>query len=563
MQGHFTHNPLHAVFWSGAWMLALAFVFSFFTTMLMLATPMFLLLIYDRVLSARSEETLAALFGLVVVLLILLALLDYSRRRILARFGARLQEQLELKVLGALDERGPRSALGAALVSGTRDLDRLRSFFHSGALIAVLDIFWAPIFLGAVFLFHPLLGWVASLGVLLLICVSCLRVIGSAHLGEEADLASGKMNALGRRLRDAQETLGSQRMADAMVERWRAVRGRTRDMSIVLADRVTWFKSGSMLVRLFFQALILALGAYLNLENELTIGGMVACFILIGRVFAPVETFLKSLATIRSVLHHWQQLSMTLQADRDDDDAAPITLSAGTISASNVQPECGTRLLFPLGGVSFSVTQGEVLQISGGIGSGKSVLARALAGQVPLRTGSICIDGRNIEQFEARELSRIIGYVPEDIGFVSGTVFQNISQMRANVKERDVVSAARQAGAHAMILGLTHGYGTQLDAVGSGLSRGERQRIALARALFRQPPILVLDENAEVLPAKSGVLNQNGPAIVLLCRSPRRFAVGSRHLCLEHGQLTNKPDIPALGALTTRLATAQQKIAKG
>ena len=156
MPGTFKPNPFKAVFWSGSWMIGMALVCSFFTTVLALTSPLFLLLLYDRVLSARSQETLVALFGLVTILLILSMLFDYARRRILARFGARLQDRLELDVLRAADADKTHAEHGWSLVSGTKDLDRLRSFFHSGALIAMLDIIWAPIILGAVFLFHPL-----------------------------------------------------------------------------------------------------------------------------------------------------------------------------------------------------------------------------------------------------------------------------------------------------------------------------------------------------------------------------------------------------------------------
>lgn len=564
MQGQDTRNPLNAAFWSGAWMLGLAFVFSFFTTMLLLTTPLFLLLIYDRVLSARSQETLVALFGLVVLLLCLLALFDYARRRILARFGARLQGQLELRVLDVVQARAPRSALGSGPVSGTKELDRLRGFFHSGALIAVLDFLWAPIFLGAVFLFHPLLGWVAVIGVLVLLGVCGLRAIFSAHLADDADAATARVNDVARRIRDAQPTIASQGMAGPIVKRWRQARGNARDMSILLADRVTWFKTGSTHLRLFFQALILALGANLHLQNKLTVGGMVACFILIGRVFLPVDNLLKNLPAITSARTNWRMLAGTLREAPAAEEALPAPAAAiGGLSVRDLRPDCGPAAAACLDGVSFSVAQGEVVQISGALGSGKTVLAAALAGQLPLLSGSVTIGGRNFEQFGTEALSRIVGYLPEDIGFFPGTIAQNISRMNADTLDKEIVAAAGRAGAHAIISKLPKGYGTKLDPFGSGLSRGERQRIALARAVYRRPTILIVDDTAEIMPVKCGIFSEGGPAVVLLSRAPRSLVVPSRHFRLQGGALTRQEDIPALIAKPQSVVAAPRKIARG
>ena len=309
----YARNELNAAFWSGGWLLGLAFLFSFFVTLLMLTPPMFMLLIYDRVLTSRSQESLVALFGLVVLLLVLMGLFDYSRRRILARFGARLQQRLEARVLEAVEARAPRGRQGGS-TSGTKELDGLRSFFHSGSLVAVFDFIWAPIFLGAVFLFHPLLGWVAATGVAVLFATAGLRAAFSRHLAEDAEAASGQVGRVSRHIQDSRRTVVAQGMAAPMLEGWLAARRRSRDMAIVLNDRVGWFTTITRQLRLLFQAMTLALGAYLVLGGQLTVGGMVASVVLLGRVFRPVESFLANLPDVRRAASQWRSLDAILRS---------------------------------------------------------------------------------------------------------------------------------------------------------------------------------------------------------------------------------------------------------
>jgi ATP-binding cassette subfamily C protein len=530
----YRRNELNAAFWSGAWLLGLAFVFSFFVTLLMLTGPMFMLLVYDRVLTSRSQETLVALFALVVMLLVLMSIFDYARNRILARFGARLQDRLESRVLEAVEARAPRTRSGNP-VSGTKELDGLRSFFHSNSLIAVLDFIWAPVFLGAVFLFHPLLGWVAVTGVLLLFALAFLRAAFSTHLAEDAEAASGAVGQVARQIQQSRSTILSQGMAGPVVGCWLAARRGSRDMSIVLYDRVGWFTTTTKHLRLLFQSMVLALGAWLVLGNQLTVGGMVACFVLLVRVFFPVEQFLKKLPDVRRAVDNWKALDAILKSapqPRSPD------LGAGHEPCLEVRDLCvkrpdGQALL--LDRVSFAVEPGDVVQITGGIGSGKSVLARSLLGQQAVASGTIAIGGRNIEQFGAEQIARVVGYVPEEIGFYPGSILQNIARMHPDARKDDVVAAARRAGAHKMIAALPRGYQTQLDADGSQLSRGQRQKMALARALYGDPGLLVLDEPGPL--ASSDLFRPGGPAIVLLGREFRDLPISGRHFRLKGGTL--------------------------
>jgi ATP-binding cassette subfamily C protein len=505
-------------------------------------------------LSSRSQESLVALLALVILLLTLLALFDYSRRRILARFGARLQERLELRVLHAVEARAPRAALGSGPVSGTKELDRLRGFFNSSALIAVLDFVWAPIFLGAVFLFHSLLGWVALSGIIVLVAIAGLRTVFSAHLTEDARAAAQTMNDVGRQIRDCQGTISSQGLAGPIVERWRSARHDARDMSIVLADRVTWFTTISKHIRLLFQIMILALGANLVLNNQLSVGGMVASFILLGRIFLPVEGFLKSLPTINEARTNWRTLHQVLgDAPQDVRSHAALAITGG-LQVRDLRLRSDTAGAFTAPPISFSVAPGKVVQISGGLGAGKTLLARALMGQVPLASGSVSMGDFNIEQFTVEELAQVVGYLPEDIGFFPGTVLQNIARLTPGASEAAVVAAARRAGAHRMITRLPEGYRTKLDREGCGLSLGERQRIALARALFGRPKVLVLDDSGDTMPVSSGILTAGGPAVVILSRRARRLMVDSVHYQLRDGALVRQNDMPALPAVDKKPA---------
>jgi ATP-binding cassette subfamily C protein len=557
MNGQYRRNELNAAFWSGGWLLGLAFVFSFFVTLLMLTSPVFMLLIYDRVLTSRSQESLVALFGLAVTLFVLMGLFDYSRRRILARFGARLQERLESRVLEAGNAQASPTRLG-----GTKELDGLRSFLHSSSLVAVLDFIWAPIFLGAVFLFHSLLGWVALTGVALLFALAGLRAAFSSHLAEDSDAASSAVGRMSRHIQESQKTLLAQGMAGSVTEGWLAARKRSRDRSIILNDRVVWFATITKQLRLVFQSMVLALGAYLVLGGQLTVGGMVASVVLLVRVFRPVEHFLSNMPDIRRAMSNWRALDAMLKSAprrHADDDLSDL---GGALEVRDLcirRPDGKGTLL---DGIAFSVEPGEAVQITGGTGSGKSVLARALTGQQAITSGAVTIGGRNIEQFGAEAIGRLVGYLPEDVGFYPGSIADNISRMTPNPRKEDVVAAAKRAGAHRMIEGLPNGYRTVLDADGAPLSKGQRQKIAMARALFGDPRVLVLDEPG-LLSAGSGMLRPGGPAVVILGRGIRDLPAGGRHYRLDGGNLVEaRPDRPA-SLPTQRRDSVAPKIVNG
>ena len=453
MNGQYRRNELNAAFWSGGWLLGLAFVFSFFVTLLMLTSPMFMLLIYDRVLSSRSQESLVALFGLVVMLLVLMGLFDYSRRRILARFGARLQERLEARVLEAVEARAARARSGGSS-SGTKELDGLRGFFHSSSLVAMLDFIWAPVFLGAVFLFHPLLGWVAVTGVALLFATGgAPRGVLAAtwrRMPTPPPAWSGGCRASFQELAEDDPVPGD---GGARSSKAGWPRARTsRDMSIILNDRVVWFTTITRHLRLLFQSMTLALGAHLVLGNQLTVGGMVACVVLLGRVFRPVEQFLKNLPDVRRAIGNWKALDAILRS-------APAPPRGGRYRrARRGAARCATcasgartaRECCSTGSGSRSNRE-RSSRSPAASASGKSVLARTLLGQQAIASGTITIGGRNIEQFGAEEIGPPGGYLPEDVGFYPGSILDNISRMTPNPRKDDVVAAAKRAGAHRMI----------------------------------------------------------------------------------------------------------------
>ncbi len=560
MNGAYRRNELNAAFWSGAWLLGLALVFSFFVTTLMLTSPMFMLLVYDRVLSSRSQESLVALFGLVVLLLILLGLFDYARGRLLARFGARLQERLETRVLEAVEARATRTRGGANLSAGTRELDGLRGFFHSDALIAVLDFVWAPIFLGAVFLFHPMLGWIALTGVIVLGALSLLRAAFSGHLAEDAKSASSAVGDVTGRIRDSRQALLTQGMAAPVTGKWLEARKASRDMAIVLNDRVAWFAAASKFARMLFQSLMLALGANLVIGHQLTVGGMVACFILAARVFLPVEQFLKKIPSLGEAIRNWKELDAILKVP------LPLRTEGGVLDMRRgldlrdlrVKRRDGRGMIFD--GISMSVEPGQVARITGDAGAGKTLLAHAIIGQQVVADGRITLGGRNISQFWAEELGRRVGYLPESIGFFPGTIFANICKMDPEARVENVVVAAKLAGGHAMISSLPNGYDTRIDAHGATLSRRQRQTVALARAVYGKPRLLLLDEPdatmVERLCAVPRGQRSGAPAILILGAGAADLPADTREFQLHDGRLVG------LAAMQTR-ATNTPKLVKG
>ncbi|SFD02278.1 type I secretion system permease/ATPase [Tropicimonas isoalkanivorans] len=471
-----------------------AFVFSIFVNILMLTGPLYMLQVYDRVLGSRSEETLLALSILVGFLYLMMGLLDYARGRVMARVGARFQTMLDSRVFSAIlrSETGRPGAQAAQ--TGLRDLEVVQRFLSSPALLAFFDMPWTPLFLLAIFVFHTWLGVLAIAGGVTLVSVTLLNqwltrqpALEAAHMNQRAERMSDQM-------RDEAEAIEALGMRGSTFDRWKQTRGGAVEMQLAASDRAGAFTSATKSLRLFLQSAMLGLGAYLVLQGELSSGAMIAGSILLGRALAPVELAIGQWELIQRASRGWQNLSQLLSDVPPEIQRTPLPKPAARLEGQQVTVVPPGEHQASLRMVSFNLPPGKALGVIGPSGSGKTTLARAIIGVWRCAGGKIRLDGAALDQYDPDVLGEHIGYLPQRVTLFDGTIAENIARLSTQPDPKLVVDAARKADAHEMILRLPKGYDTPLIAASSRLSGGQIQRIGLARALYGDPVILVLDE---------------------------------------------------------------------
>ena len=527
----------------GVSLLGAVFLFSIFTNLLMLTGPLFMLQIYDRVLGSRSEETLVALSLLVGMLYVMMGLLDYARGRVLARFGARFQSELDGRVFEAVMKRSLQPRFRAAPVSGLHNLEAVQTMFTSPAMLAVFDVPWTPLFIAAIFVFHPLMGWMALAGGSVLIVVTLLNHWLTRRKSGAAQMASRQAHDFADNARMSTEIVRSQGMSRAISTRWHALRDRALEQTIYASDWTGMFSALTKAFRLFLQSAILALGAWLVLGGELTAGAMIAGAILLGRALAPIEQSIGQWPLVQRAMTGWRALGAFLgetpppgEAVRLPRPDALLTAQGVAVYVQGVKPPI-------LANINFSVAPGQVVGIIGKSGSGKTTLAKALSGLIEPNAGEIRLGGATLSQYDPDQLGAFIGYLPQQITLFRGTVAENIARMSPEPDEQKVVEAAQRANAHHIVLSLPDGYQTMIEGQQSQLSGGQRQRIALARAFYSDPVLLVLDEPNSALDGEgSEALNQavrefrsSERSVVIMTHRPMAIAECDRLIVLEGG----------------------------
>ncbi|MEL6619345.1 MAG: type I secretion system permease/ATPase [Pseudomonadota bacterium] len=468
-------------------------LFSLFANLLMLTGPMYMLQVYDRVLGSKSEETLIAMSLLVVFLYGVMGILDYTRGRIMARVGARFQARLDRRVFDAVVRK---SAVAPDLQtqSGLADLEAIQRFLTSPVLLAFFDLPWTPIFIAGIFLFHPWLGFLALAGggVLILIALanqllSRLPQLKAGHAGQVASTMSDQ-------LRIEAEMVQSMGMRDAAFDRWQKARTEALEEQIKATDVGGGFTSLTKTLRLFLQSAMLGLGAYLVLQNEMTPGAMIAGSILLGRALAPIELMLTQWPVAQRASKGWTALSELLGSVPPEQDRTSLPKPKARLVAKSLTVVPPGEKMAALRGLSFDLPPGKAMGVIGPSGAGKSTLARCLTGVWRPAGGSIRLDAASLDQYEPDVLGQHIGYLPQRVQLFDGTIAENIARLSNAPDDAKVVAAAKKADAHEMILELPEGYDTRINAGQQRLSGGQIQRIGLARALYNDPVILVLDE---------------------------------------------------------------------
>ncbi len=546
MANHRMRKPkddLRAFLRRNAWLLWAIALFSAAVNALMLTGPLYMLQVYDRVLGSGSEETLLALSALVAFLFLIMGVLEFARGRIAARFGARLQVSLDSRVFSAALMQAKRTG---HTQSGLRDLAAVQRLAASPVMMALFDLPWTPLFLAAIFVFHPWLGWLAVAGGLGLIAVAAINQSVSHTAITNAGWASHDADRMAEDMQAEAELIRSLGMQRAAFVRWGRKRTHALAEGMRGADRVGAFMAVSRTFRLFLQSAILGLGAYLVLQAELTAGAMIAGSILLGRALAPIEQAIGQWALIAEAGQSWRRLRRLLTREQTDPERMQLPKPQARLEVSQLTIIPPGSRIAALRGVSFRVDPGQAVGVIGPSGSGKSTLARAITAVWAPGAGQIKLDGATLDQYAPEALGGYIGYLPQSVSLFDGTIAENIARLSETPDGDRVTDAAKRAAAHEMILNLPDGYETQVSGVGATLSGGQIQRIGLARALYPDPVLLVLDEPNSALDNEGSLaLNQaihdikaDGRAVLIMAHRPSAIKECDKLLVLSSGQPT-------------------------
>lgn len=505
-----------------------AILFSVVFNALMLTGPLYMLQVYDRVLGSRSEETLVALSVLATGLFLAMGVLDLVRGQLMTIVGARVQHRLDQRVFSAAMQRSALAPTDPAAQLAQRDLEAVRVFLASPVHLALMDLPWTPIFIAAIFVFHPMLGWLAVAGGSSLVGVAFLNQIWSQTPFAEVAQATLASDRMSDQLRSEADTLRALGMSGAGFVRWRLVRQLALRRAVAVAGMTGGFGALTRTFRLFLQSALLGLGAWLVLQGELTPGAMIAGSILMGRALVPVDVVVGQWAVAARAAQARQRLGDLLSR-------VPIPVSRTVLpkptGALDVEGLClgppgETGLI--LRGISFRLEPGMAIGIIGASGSGKSTLAKALTGIWRPSAGRVRLDGATLDQYDPDTLGRSIGYLPQRVALFDGTIAENIARLDLQPDSASVVAAAMNADAHALIVNLPDGYDTRVTAPSGRLSGGQLQRIGLARALYGDPVLLILDEpNSNLDSEGSAALNAairaakaRGAAVLIMAHRP-------------------------------------------
>ncbi len=518
-------------------------VFSAVVNILMLTGSIYMLQVYDRVLASGSEATLLALTVLVAALFAVMGVLDYIRTRVAARIGATVQARLDGRVFRAMMRRSVLPAERSRPASGLKDLEAVQRFMGSPVLFAIFDMPWAPFFVALIYFFHPWLGHLAVAGMVVLIIITVLNQMLTRKPEAEANVATMQGDGFAETVRQQGEMIQALGMRNAVQDRWSVLREKAVTAQLSSSDLVGQFSTFSKTFRFFLQSAMLGLGAYVVLLGEMTAGAMIAGSILLGRALAPVEQAIGGWPMLLRARHGWGQLKTLLEGTPDEPELTALPRPRAYLDINQLtvfppdQQKASLRML------EFNVTPGQALGVIGPSASGKSTLARVLTGIWRPASGAVRLDGAALDHYDPDVLGRYVGYLPQDVALFDGTVTDNIARLDRNPDPEAVVRAAKQAGAHEMILQLPHGYDTPVSAGGARLSGGQKQRIGLARAFYGDPVYLVLDEpNSNLDSAGQDALNlairhakAEGKVVIIMAHRPAGIAECDLILVIDNG----------------------------
>jgi len=517
--------------------------FSVFVNLLMLTGPLYMLQVYDRVLGSRSEATLVALSVLVTFLFLAMGVLDHARGRVMARIGARIQDRLDRRVFSAALKRLTLHPGDAVALAAQRDLEAIQRLWASPVLLAVFDIPWTPFFIAAIFVFHPWLGWLAVAGGAVLVIVTLLNQRMTAGPVMRTTATAMRAEMMSDAIKQESEAVQALGMTGSAFDRWQAARAQAMEQAMAAGDLAGTFGSVTKTFRMFLQSAMLGLGAWLVLRGELSPGAMIAGSILMGRALAPIEQAVGQWVVVTRAQEARVRLAELLTRIPAEPARTALPRPKAELEAINLTVVPPGEAQAVLRMVSFKLEPGQALGVIGPSGAGKSSLARALIGVWRPAGGKVRLDGATLDQYDPDVLGSYIGYLPQRITLFDGTIAQNIARLQDKPDAAMVVAAAKKAAAHDMIVKLPDGYDTRVAALGGRLSGGQIQRIGLARALFGDPVLLVLDEpNSNLDNDGSTALNlairamkEAGRCVLIMAHRPAAIQECDLLLVLEDG----------------------------
>ena len=517
-------------------------LFSALVNVLMLTGSIYMLQVYDRVLPSRSVPTLVALSIIVAVLYALLGMFDWLRQRILSRIGVMLDRRLSAPVIATMLGTQLRGQPGAMQLP--RDLDSVRGFLSGLGPTTLFDLPWIPLYGGLCFLLHPYLGWTLVGGAAILIVLALMTEFLSRRPSAEVSRAGAERSAMLEAMRRNAEAVSALGMERRVTARFDSVNERYVATGLGASDLTSMLGTISKIVRFMLQSVMLGLGAWLVMNNEASSGVMIASSILSSRALAPIELAIGNWRPFIGARQAWTRLKAALGEMRQDPLVAPDrpVQKLGLDHVFVAPPGSQTPILKDIGLV---LQAGQGLAVIGPSASGKSTLARTLVGIWPVQRGSLRLDGATLDQWSAEQRGAMIGYMPQDVQLFAGTVAENIGRFDPKMSEAAVLAAAKAAGAYEMILGLPKGFETPIGEAGGILSGGQRQRVGLARALYGDPFLVVLDEpnanldsdgDAALTAAIAGV-RQRGGIVVVIAHRPSALAGIDLVMILADGQV--------------------------
>lgn len=524
-----------------------AIFFSLFINVLALVSPMYMLQVYDRVLTSRNQLTLLLITLVVVFLFVVYALLEALRTQVLVRSGIKFDTVLSAPTFRSVLESTLSRRGGDA--QAFRDMDGVRDFITGAGLIAFCDAPWIPVFVVVSFVLHPYFGYLSIVSGLIILGLAIANDFATREPLQRATMASiSAQNDVSASLRNS-EVMRAMGMWQGLQNRWQVRRDELISWQASASDRGGAVMAAIKFIRQVVQTLILGGGAYLAITGKISPGAMIAASILVGRALAPIESAIGQWKNFLNARSGWNRLQTMFRSNTDATDHMPLPAPRGRleVQSASVMPPGSQRPTMV--NASFAVEPGTSLAIIGPSAAGKSSLVRGLVGVWPVVSGAIRLDGFELRQWDPLDLGQHIGYLPQDVELFSGTVAQNIARF-TDFDSQDVIEAAQMAGVHEVIQSLSQGYDTQIGDGGAVLSGGQRQRLALARTIFRKPALIVMDEPNANLDAEGenalsrAILHMKGlgRTIIFVTHKTNLLAFADKIMIMQGGTVTGFGD---------------------